>query len=96
MTNENNLISTIRHAFGVTRLGLSCLLVVLLGSHAHGANTFANAAPLATGRYSHTTTLLPNGKVLVAGGAIMQRQLPLASAEIFDPATGVGLPPQAR
>jgi len=43
------------------------------------------AGSLASARYSHTTTLLPNGKVLVAGG--FGGSSNLASAELFDPAT---------
>ena len=35
----------------------------------------------------HTATLLPNGKVLVAGGCIMAVD-DLSSAELYDPATG--------
>ena len=35
-------------------------------------------------RINHTTTLLPNGKVLVAGGV---NGNPSSSAELFDPAT---------
>ena len=39
---------------------------------------------LATGRWDHTATLLPNGQVLVAGGN--DGTIPLASAELYDPA----------
>jgi hypothetical protein len=39
-----------------------------------------------TGRYFHTSTLLPNGKVLVAGGYGNSGYL--ASAELYDPVTG--------
>jgi hypothetical protein len=47
-------------------------------------------ASMATPRQMHTATLLTNGKVLVAGGCTMYPStLPYASAEIFDPVTGV-------
>jgi len=42
---------------------------------------------LAFGRENHTTTLLPNGKVLVAGGTGTNGIT--ATAELFDPATGM-------
>jgi hypothetical protein len=55
---------------------------------------------LQTPRASHTATLLPNGKVLAAGGSNFTNDNSggnpvdsvLASAEIFDPATGLWTP----
>lgn len=49
------------------------------------SNTWASAGNLATARYNHSATLLPNGKVLVTGGqngAVIH-----ASSELYDPAT---------
>ena len=42
---------------------------------------------LNTAREFHTATLLPNGKVLVAGG--IGSSGPLSSAELYDPASGM-------
>src|SRR5207249_4277027 len=47
--------------------------------------TFDTTGSLATARDNHTATLLSNGKVLVAGGF---NGGSLASAELYDPATG--------
>jgi len=50
------------------------------------SGTWAATGSLATARFVHTATLLPNGKVLVTGGANTSGAL--ASAELYDPATG--------
>jgi len=55
------------------------------------AGTFSNTGSMATARYQggyFPSTLLPNGKVLVAGGAGNPLFTPLASAELYDPAAG--------
>ncbi len=50
------------------------------------AGALKPAGPMLAARDSHTATLLPDGKVLIAGGG--NRIVVLASAELFDPATG--------
>lgn len=52
------------------------------------SNTWSAAAPMASVRYLHTATLLPSGRVLVAGGALREPvYTDLASAELYDPAS---------
>jgi N-acetylneuraminic acid mutarotase len=62
-------------------------------------HTWSATGSLATGRYSHTSTLISIGtirKVLVVGGfggaTNTQNPLPLNTAELYDPATGVWTP----
>jgi hypothetical protein len=50
------------------------------------SGTWSATGPMATARGRHTATLLPNGKVLVAGGS--NGGIAIASAEIYDPALG--------
>jgi Putative Ig domain/Galactose oxidase, central domain/Kelch motif len=52
-----------------------------------GSGVFSNTGSLVTAREAPTATLLPNGKVLVAGGYNNTNDN-LASAELYDPATG--------
>jgi Kelch motif/Galactose oxidase, central domain len=49
--------------------------------------TVSSASPMLEPRSGHSATLLPNGKVLIAGG-MRRNQDFYRSAELFDPATG--------
>ena len=55
------------------------------------SGTWTVTASLATARSLHSATLLPNGKVLIAGGS-GAGDLPLASVELYDPASGTWTP----
>ena len=58
--------------------------------------TWTATGSLHQSRHSHSATLLPDGRVLVAGGATDQPHLPTQvitnTAEIYDPATGTWTP----
>jgi hypothetical protein len=52
-------------------------------------NTFTAAGPMSVARAYHVAALLPDGRVLVAGGENDESPIEgMASAEVFDPATG--------
>src|SRR5437868_7051110 len=63
----------------------AALLGAPLAIHGSPVN-FVITGSLATARNGHTATLLPNGKVLVAGG--QNGNSILTSAELYDPASG--------
>src|SRR5262245_25131279 len=52
------------------------------------AETFLSTGSLGTARFDHQSALLPNGKVLVAGGDGTDYNV-LATAELYDPTTGL-------
>jgi len=54
------------------------------------SGTWTSTGNLNTGRWSHTSTLLPNGNVLAAGG--YGNGVVLTSAEIYDSATATWMP----
>ena len=75
-----------RFAAAALRVSAVCALMLvatLIAAPLHAAG-FSPGASLTTARYLHTATLLPSGKVLVAGGS---NAAYLASAELYDPAT---------
>ena len=55
--------------------------------HDLATGAWTATGPLTTAREQHTATLLPDGKVLVAGGRGTNNN-PLSSTELYDPATG--------
>ena len=55
------------------------------------AAAFVGTGAMSVARYNHSATLLPDGKVLVAGGdtdVCGGFVSPTSSAELYDPATG--------
>ncbi len=56
-----------------------------------GAGRFSALPPMVTTRHSHTATMLPGGKVLIAGG-YGEGTTTLSSAELFDPSTNTFAP----
>ena len=68
-------------------MALAALALTLTSIQPAKAASFLANSPLTTSRAYHTSTLLPNGKVLVAGG-YNDDSGALSSAELYDPATG--------
>jgi hypothetical protein len=75
---------TLFRSIGLQLLFLGARLV-LVQLCAGGTFVFEETGSLGTARFSYTATLLPDGKVLAAGGS---NGVSLASAELYDPASG--------
>jgi hypothetical protein len=69
------------------RAGLLALALGLSAAQMR-AGSFSPTGALSGARNGHSATLLPNGKVLVVGGYNGQQADRLASAELYDPASG--------
>jgi N-acetylneuraminic acid mutarotase len=62
----------------------SCPVLATAELYNPATGTWTPTGSMSAGRYSHTATLLPNGQVLAAGGALFAG----SSAELYDPAAG--------
>ena len=73
-------------------VGLLVLLILYATiATAQSAGTFTRTGDMRTARSFHTATLLPNGKVLIAGGGqstTPSGSVSLASTELYDPRAG--------
>src|ERR1700733_8089702 len=73
-----------------TRLAL-LLLTLGVSGYAQSPATFTAINGMWMARSGHTATVLPNGKVLLAGGTNGPQSF-LASAELYDPSAGYSTP----
>ena len=93
MFNSDNQRNHTKRLLGLT-LTLAALMTVTIlvsGPVALAQVTtpsWSNTGNLNTARWGHTATLLPNGKVLVAGGINWSDVTVTNTAELYDPATG--------
>src|SRR3989442_1245729 len=81
-------MKTIRRIFSHV---LACPILITLACYLPlkmaEAASFTPTGPMTAGRTRHSATLLADGKVLVSGGERVMG-VRLATAEIYDPATG--------
>src|SRR4029434_3988894 len=93
MKTLHSLAVGLRPAFSILagRIAVPLLLLgaglMLVQPCAGQSGTWEETGSLANARYGHTATLLPNGKVLVAGGYNLDSGY-LVSAELYDPVSG--------
>jgi hypothetical protein len=92
-SSAGNLCTYEGYEFGRTATLLrdgQVLLVSQCGAQLYDpdSGTWSRAGKMITPRHEHTATLLPDGKVLVAGGSDGRGRGELGSAELYDPDTG--------
>jgi N-acetylneuraminic acid mutarotase len=79
-------MKTLHHRILVIALAPAALLFASSVLQPAQAGIWVTTGPMNIARSGHTATLLPNGKVLVAGGGYNRGFF--SSAELYDPATG--------
>jgi hypothetical protein len=75
---------------GLSSLISAALTLATAELYDPASGTFGRPGRMNSARSQHSATLLPNGKVLIAGGALNNEAL--ISAELYDPATSVFTP----
>lgn len=73
-------------AFSTISLGMLFLMLFVFRTDSEAQHVFAPVNESKTARYGHTTTLLQDGRVLIAGGVVTD--FPQTYAEIYDPVIG--------
>jgi hypothetical protein len=72
-----------------SRVFISVLCAGILAAQSPPSRgTFTSTGNMTTPRFGHTATLLPGGKVLIAGGSSAIPGPALATADLYDPSTG--------
>jgi len=76
------------------RYGATATVLASAELYDPASGTFLEAGPMTTPRAGHTATLLSNGRVLITGGQTEGNNVfsALATAELYDPATGTFSP----
>ena len=71
---------------------LSVIVLSLLSLPQAKAQTWSTISSMATARFEHTATLMPNGRVLVVGGANLENHTYISQAEWYDPTAAAWTP----
>ena len=80
LTASTSFTLTVANAAGTSLMATATVTVT-------GSGVFTATAAMVSARYGHAAALLPNGKVLLAGGQDATGAI-LSSAEVYDPAAG--------